>query len=85
VFAELSGALRGYVADLLELAAANLDEAEVRRGLGEGGVPPEGVDELFRMLESCDTARFSPIGSDPAAARRLLDEGSAWIRAVEKR
>lgn len=85
VFAELSGALRGYVADMLELAAANLDEAEVRRGLGEGGVPPEGVDELFRMLESCDTARFSPIGSDPAAARRLLDEGSAWIRAVEKR
>ncbi len=84
VFGELSVALRGYVADRLGLAAANLPEDHVRAGLAEQGTSPESVEELFRMLEACDTARFSPLGSDPAAARRLLEDGQGWIRQQEK-
>jgi hypothetical protein len=84
-FAELSAALRGYVADHLHLAAANLDEGEVRRGLLEHGVEEDEVAALFAMLESCDSARFSPLGSDVAGARALLERARAWIGAMERR
>lgn len=77
-FGELSAALRGYVADRLHLAAANLDQDVVRREL-------EGADELFAVLGSCDSARFSPIGSDPAAARDLFRRAEEWIRKAERR
>jgi len=84
-FGELSAALRGYVADRLHLAAANLDETEVRRELAAAHVPAEEVDELFAVLEACDTARFSPLGTDPVGARELLERGEAWIRKGERR
>jgi hypothetical protein len=84
-FGELSAALRGYVADRLHLAAANLDEAEVRRGLAEVGVVEEDLAALFAMLESCDSARFSPLGSDAVGARALLERAEKWIDAMERR
>jgi hypothetical protein len=84
-FAELSTALRGYVADRLHLAAANLDEGEVRRGLLEHGVGQDEVAALFAMLESCDSARFSPLGSDAVGARALMERAEAWIGAMERR
>jgi hypothetical protein len=84
-FGELSAALRGYVADRLHLAAANLDEAQVRQGLAEHGVGEEEIAALFAMLEACDSARFSPLGSDAAGARALLDRAGAWINAMERR
>jgi hypothetical protein len=82
---ELSGALRGYVADRFHLAAANLDEGQVRRGLAALEVPAERVEELFVLLERCDGARFSPIGTDQAAAAETLDRARAWIDDLERR
>lgn len=85
VFAHASAALRGYVADRLHLAAANLEEADVRRGLAENGLAEPDVQELFDLLSSCDGARFSPLGSDPSAAAQLVERARAWIHAAERR
>jgi hypothetical protein len=82
---ELSGALRGYVADRFHLAAANLDEAEVRKGLAALELPDERVEELFALLERCDGARFSPIGTDEAAAADSVEQARAWIDDLERR
>ncbi|MFN8179843.1 MAG: BatD family protein [bacterium] len=85
VFAEVSAALRGYVADRLVLAAANLEEGPVREGLAHLEVPPAEVDGFFAMLASCDGARFSPLGSDAAAAGQLVERARKWIAAMERR
>jgi hypothetical protein len=84
-YGELSSALRGYVADRLDLAAANLEEAPVRRGLAALGLPADDADEFFHVLEVCNSARFSPLGSDPARAAQLRDQAKNWITRVEKR
>jgi hypothetical protein len=84
-FGELSVALRGFVADRLDLAASNLEEAPVKAGLEERGVDPESVKAFFRMLADCDSARFSPLGSDRSAARALYEEARRWIDRVERR
>ena len=82
---ELSSALRGYVADRLHLAAANLDEAEVRVGLGSLRLPEERTEELFTLLARCDGARFSPIGSDAVIAAETVERAREWIDDVERR
>jgi hypothetical protein len=85
VYSELSSALRGYVADRLHLAAANLDEGTVRGGLERLEVPAEEADDLFDLLEACDSARFSPAAANPEAAANLHARAKAWILKVEKR
>jgi len=84
-FARLSDALRGYVADKLHLSAVNLDEATVRSGLSALGVATPENDELLAMLEHCDSARFSPLGTDARAAADLARRAEEWISKVERR
>jgi hypothetical protein len=84
-FGELSGGLRGFVADRLDLAAANLDETEVRERLGQSGTPADAADELFAVLGACDSARFSPVGTDPVAAADLMKRAESWVQAEERR
>lgn len=85
VSAELSSALRGYVADRLHLAASNLDERAVREGLARLGVPGEDADELFALLEACDSLRFSPAAAGSGGTADLHARVKAWILKVEKR
>jgi hypothetical protein len=83
-YAELSAALRGYVADRLHLAAANLDEAAVRSGLARVGLPDEVSGELFELLGICDSARFSPLGSDAGRAAVVAARARDWLTGAEK-
>ena len=68
-----------------ELAAASLEEAAIRTGLPERGLTEEDVEDLLEMLEACDTARFSPLGTDGAGAADLLERARTWITQAERR
>jgi hypothetical protein len=57
----------------------------VRAGLSELGVEAADIDPLFEMLEQCDSARFSPLGSDAEGARTLVGRAEQWITRVERR
>ncbi|MBZ0268610.1 BatD family protein, partial [bacterium] len=83
-FGELSGAVRGYVADKLVRSAASLDEPAIREGLAARAAE-EDVEELLAILAACDTARFSPLGSDAVGAGDLLERARAWITKAERR
>lgn len=84
-FGELSGAVRGYIADKLVLPAASLDETSIRDGLARRGAAEEDVAEVLAILEACDTARFSPLGSDAVGAGDLLERARRWITGAERR
>ena len=84
-FGVLSTAMRGYVADRLHLSAANLDEEEVRAEIGGTEAGARAVEELSAILGACDSARFSPLGGDPAGAADLHGRARRWIETEEKR
>jgi tetratricopeptide (TPR) repeat protein len=76
---EVSKSLRGFVADRLDIPSASLDPAVVRAGLTDRGAPAGLVERWVSMIEACDTARYSPAGSDPARASDLARRARAWI------
>lgn len=84
-FSALSAALRGYVADKLGLAAASLEEDAVRSGLTGRGLDDGEIEHFLSMLGACDTARFSPLGTDAAGAADLLQQARGWITRAERR
>jgi hypothetical protein len=68
--AELAKALRGFLADKLNLAEAGMMTEQARSGLRSRGVPEDVVDELVTCLERCDRERFSP---SPGGAQERAD------------
>jgi tetratricopeptide (TPR) repeat protein len=76
---ETSKALRGFVADRLGVSPASLDPPFVRAALEERGAPAELVDRWLAMVDACDTARFSPAGTEAARAEELSRLARKWI------
>ena len=83
-YREVSRALRGFVADKLDLSAANLEEETTRKELERRGATPDQLQGFSSMLESCDGARFSPLGSDPSKASELTVRARKWIAEVAR-
>jgi hypothetical protein len=70
--AEVARALRGLVADRLNLAEAGLRTSELARALERAGVSEDVRNEVEDCLEQCDRQRFAPSGSDPEEKSRFL-------------
>lgn len=72
-YAEVARALRGLVADRLNLAEAGLQTTEVGARLSDRGVEDDVVGETRAILEHCDRQRFAPPGTDPEEKTRFLE------------
>lgn len=83
-YAETARALRGLVADRLNLAEAGLQTDEMAQRLRAAGVPEATVGELQACLEQCDRQRFAPPATDPEEKTRFLDRVGDVMTAVEK-
>lgn len=83
-YGEVSRALRGFVADKLDLSAANLEEETTRKELERRGATPAQLQSYVSILDSCDGARFSPLGSDPSKASELTSSARKWIAEVSR-
>ncbi len=82
--AEVARALRGLVADKLNLAEAGLQTEDVRTRLSSFGVDERVVGGLVECLEHCDRQRFAPPGSDPHARGRLLERAGALMADLDR-
>lgn len=72
-YAEVSRALRGLVADRLNVSEAGLVTSELGARLAERGVDDAVSAEVHACLEQCDRQRFAPPGSDPEEKARFLE------------
>lgn len=63
-FAEVANALRGFVADRLNVAEAGMQIAELRMQLADRGVSTEVTSDFLRCLEQCDRQRYAPVAAD---------------------
>jgi Flp pilus assembly protein TadD len=83
-YGEVSRALRGFVADKLDLSAASLEEVETKKELERRGATPTQLQSYSSILETCDSARFSPMGSDPTKASEVTARARKWIAEVSR-
>jgi len=72
-YAEVARALRGLVADKLNMAEAGMQLREVRGTLQERGASDQVVQEISACLDHCDRQRFAPPEADAQEEARFLD------------
>ena len=72
-YGEIARALRGLVADRLNLAEAGLQSSELAERLAVRGVGDTTMDEIRACLEHCDRQRFAPPEADPEEKARFLE------------
>jgi hypothetical protein len=72
-YAEVALALRGFVADKLNVAEAGMQMREASNQLKGRGAPDDLVQEVSACLDHCDRQRFAPPESDPVEETRFLD------------
>jgi len=83
-YAEVARALRGLVADRLNLAEAGLQTGEVADRLRERGVDDAAVAETQDCLDLCNRMRFAPPGDDPEEKTRFLERAAALMTTLDK-
>jgi hypothetical protein len=74
-YAEVARALRGFVADKLNVAEAGMQIGDLRAGLARARVPDATTGELVDCLEHCDRQRFAPPTPEGERARFLERAG----------
>lgn len=83
-YAEVARALRGLIADRLNLAEAGLQATDLEERLRVRGIPEVTVAEVRACLDHCDRQRFAPPGTDPQEKTRFLDRVGAVMTALDK-
>ena len=83
-YAEVARAVRGLVADKLNLAEAGLQMADLEALLSQKGVPVAAVARLRECLVHCDRQRFAPAGIDPEEKTRFLDRAGALMTTLDR-
>jgi hypothetical protein len=83
-YAEVARALRGLVADRLNLAEAGLKMSDVEEVLSSKGVDDAMRDEVRSCLEHCDRQRFAPAGGDAEEKSRFLERVGALMTRLDR-
>jgi len=83
-YAELARALRGFVADKLNVAEAGMQTGDIRAGLGSHGVPNWIVQEILDCLDHCDRQRFAPEQADARERARFLERVSGTMTSLHR-
>lgn len=80
---EVERSLLEYVTDRQGVAARGLTRDELRSALAGKALPQGPVHALIQVLERCETARFMPGATSPAAMRELFEKAQAVVEALD--
>ena len=83
-YAEVAGALQGFLADKLNVAEAGLVRDEVGGLARSHGVSGETLERLFACLDDCDLQRFAPSGAEREPPERVLERAAAIMGDLAK-
>lgn len=83
-YAEVARALRGLVADKLNLAEAGLQTADLDARLAASGVGEATRAEVMDSLAQCDRQRFAPPAADPEEKSRFLQRAADLMSALDR-
>ena len=83
-YAETAQALRGFLADKLDIAEAGMQMRQVHEELGKRGVSQGLVDEVSACLAHSDRQRFAPPDGDKGEEKRFLDRIGKVMTALNR-
>jgi hypothetical protein len=81
---EVSRALLQYLGDKLNLSAHGLTKDRIASELTVKGVKEEDINQLLKLLDSCDFARFAPGSSSPEEMNHCLSLAEDTIVKMEE-
>ena len=83
-YAEVERALRGFLADKLNVAEAGFMSDVAEAGLRRRGVPDAATREYLDCLAECDRARFAPPGSSAEEKSGFFDRAAEAMTSVQE-
>ncbi len=83
-YAEVERALRGFLADKLNVAEAGFISEVAEAELGRRGVPEKATREYLACLGECDRARFAPPGSSAEERSGFFDRAAEAMTSVQE-
>ena len=83
-YAEVAGALQGFLADKLNVAEAGLVREQAGGLARRRGVSDQTLERLFACLDDCDLQRFAPAGAEREPPERVLDRAAAIMGDLAK-
>lgn len=83
-YAEVARAIRGLVADRLNLAEAGLQAGELEAQLKRRGVDDGTLRETMACLEHCDRQRFAPPSDDTGEETRFLERAGELMSTLDR-
>lgn len=83
-YAEVAGALQGFLADKINVSAASLVREEVGREAAARGASPETLRRLFECLDHCDRQRFAPAGAEREPPEQVLERAATLMAELAK-
>ncbi len=84
-YLELSRALRGYVADKLNLGAGEVTAVDLKNLEAKGDLSPDIVSKLVEFLDELDRRRFTSQASSAEGHGRLFDSASQLMQEMDKK
>jgi hypothetical protein len=78
-YCEVARASLQFVGDKLNLPAYGLTKDRIEVELSQRGITGEKIDQLTRVLDSCDFARFAPVSSTREEMERFLQQAEEAI------
>jgi hypothetical protein len=79
---EILKALWGYLSDKLNIPVADLNRNNAIESLQEKGIDQELINNLTRLLDECEYARYSPAAANKEVSS-IYEDASKFIRSVE--
>jgi len=83
-YSEIARALLQYVGDRLNLPAYGLTKDQIESEFSERGFKEEKIDNLLKLLDFCDFARFAPGSSTEEEMKRFLNQAEKTIVELEE-
>ncbi|HEX2920569.1 MAG TPA: BatD family protein [Bacteroidales bacterium] len=79
---EILKALWGYLSDKLNIPVSELTRANTISALSAKGIEDERINNLNKILDTCEYARFAPSASG-IEAEKIYEDASQFIKLVE--
>jgi len=79
---EIFAAIYGYIQDRLNMGISEMNKDDIKNRLNAKKIDKDSIDQLIKVLEACEMARFAPMGD--VSKQELVTNAKSVITNIEK-
>ncbi|MGD8414937.1 MAG: hypothetical protein PVF33_11940, partial [Candidatus Latescibacterota bacterium] len=84
LYAEISRAVHGYIANRLGVASQGLTHPQLRIALRTEKIPDKLIEGAISILEECERSRFSPEPPNDAMMQDVVERAAGLIAGIHE-